>query len=325
MQKEMTQQPKGEFVSEFAPGTLWQQVLSRTEHAQRCGAIQPLPTEAHTIEQAGVQFLVRQVKNLVRKDQAKAKQSRSPQDKPVNPFLPHEENLFVTNLSATHFCLLNKFNVIDHHLLLITRSYEDQENLLTLADFAAASVCLAEIEGLVFYNAGQAAGASQPHKHLQLLPLPLTCTGPSLPITPLLETAIAQNQTAQTSMSSIAIGTIAEFSFHHAFVQLRVDWQTDPLAAAQTMLTCYKALLQTVGIQGVGAQQRQSAPYNLLMTRDWMLLVPRSQASSRSIAVNSVGFAGMLLVRTEQQMQIIQDCGPLTVLAEVALPIAATS
>ena len=32
---------------------------------------------------------------------------------------------------------------------------------------------LAEFDGLGFYNGGETAGASQPHKHLQIVPLPL--------------------------------------------------------------------------------------------------------------------------------------------------------
>ena len=48
---------------------------------------------------------------------------------------------------------------------------------------------------------------------------------------------------------------------------------------------------------------RQSAPYNLLATRRWMLLVPRSRDCFDSVPVNALGFAGSLFVRDEAQMQ----------------------
>ena len=90
--------------------------------------------------------------------------------------------MFVADISATHFCLLNKYNVLDHHLLIITREYVDQDQLIALEDFAALWACMAEIDGLGLYNAGTTAGASQSHKHLQLLPLPLADSGPPIPI-----------------------------------------------------------------------------------------------------------------------------------------------
>ena len=69
--------------------------------------------------------------------------------------------------------LLNKYNVVPHHLLIITRHFESQESALTQADFQALWTCLAEYDSLGFYNSGESAGASQPHKHLQTVPLPM--------------------------------------------------------------------------------------------------------------------------------------------------------
>ena len=64
--------------------------------------------------------------------------------------------MFVADISATHVCLLNKFTVIPDHLLLVTRAFEEQEDRLNLADFAALAACLSEFAGLGFYNAGTA-------------------------------------------------------------------------------------------------------------------------------------------------------------------------
>jgi sulfate adenylyltransferase (ADP) / ATP adenylyltransferase len=162
------------------PGTLWAKLVERSDRALQLGALLSIPTEFEFIEQDGVRFLVRILANLARKDEAKQVQERlnSALDRSFNPFLPYEEDLFVTDISDTHVCILNKFNVVDRHLLIITRAFEAQENLLTLADFAAMWACLAEFDGLVFYNAGKIAGASQPHKHLQIVSLPLVTSEP---------------------------------------------------------------------------------------------------------------------------------------------------
>ncbi|MDZ8056152.1 MAG: ATP adenylyltransferase family protein [Aulosira sp. ZfuVER01] len=296
------------------PGTLWKSVIERTESAWKCGALLTIPTEFEFVEQDGVKFLVRILSNLVRKDAAKQKQTQQTavSGKDFNPFLPYEEDLFVADISETHVCLLNKFNVVDYHLLIITRAFEEQESLLTLEDFAAMWACLAESNGLAFYNGGQVAGASQRHKHLQVVPLPLTTSDPAIPIEPLLATA-------KFPGAMPAVATIPELPFTHAFASLDPNLAESPLTAAKTTLELYNTLLNAVGITAIDGN-RQSGAYNLLATREWMLIVPRSQEEFQGISVNSLGFAGALLVRNQQQMQILKDQGPMNILKSVAVP-----
>lgn len=288
------------------PGKLWTRVIEQTEYALRTGALQSIPTDYEFIEQNGIDFLVRTLSNLVRKDEAKQSQSTTTA-KDFNPFLPYEEDLFVADISDTHLCLLNKFNVVDRHLLMITRAFEDQENWLNWRDFQAMYVTLAEIDGLAFYNGGKLAGASQKHKHLQLVPLPLSPQGVKLPI----ENAIAAAQFTGS------IGTSPLFPFVHAIAQLDPNWVTLDTAATAT-LECYQSLLHAVGIETNDFKSdKQSGAYNLLATRQWMLIVPRLQESFASISVNSLGFAGSLFVRNDEQMQILKSYGPMTILQQV--------
>ncbi|MBW4643819.1 MAG: phosphorylase [Goleter apudmare HA4340-LM2] len=291
----------------LAPGTLWASVKERTEYALQCGALLSIPTEFEFVKQGGVIFLVRILSNLERKKAAKQKQDQqtTPSGKEFNPFLPYEQDLFVADISETHVCILNKFNVVDHHLLIITRAFEEQESLLTLADFTAMWACLEDFPGLVFYNSGKIAGASQRHKHLQLVPLPLVPSGLQTPITPLLTSAKFQGM----------IATIPGLPFLHAFTLLEPQWVETPFTGAKATLERYHALIQAVGL-------KTSEPYNLLATREWMLIVPRSQAEFESISVNSLGFAGALLVRNQAQMQILQQQGPMNILQSVGVAIA---
>lgn len=293
------------------PGTLWPRLKQQTEHALDCGALQPIPTNYEFVEQEGIHFLVRILSNLARKDEAKKQQEKqaATSGKKFNPFLPYEEDLFVADISETHLCLLNKFNVVDYHLLIVTREFEEQENWLNWRDFEAMWACLAEIDGLVFYNGGKMAGASQRHKHLQLVPLPLTPEGQKLPIEP----AIASAQ------FSDSIGAMPTLPFRHAIAQLNPHWVNSPAEAAQPTFEYYCHLLRAIGLlEGEEMGQTQSAPYNFLATREWMLLVPRSQEHFESISVNSLGFAGALLVRNPQQMATLKERGPLTILQHVA-------
>ncbi|MFN2646613.1 MAG: phosphorylase, partial [Burkholderiales bacterium] len=65
--------------------------------------------------------------------------------------------------------------------------------------------------------------------------------------------------------------------------------------------------------------ERQSAPYNLLATRRWMLLVPRGCERYESISVNALGFAGSLFVRSDVELERVRDAGPMAVLRAVTL------
>ncbi|NJO76904.1 MAG: phosphorylase [Leptolyngbyaceae cyanobacterium RM1_406_9] len=308
-----------EDVDLLQPGTLWQRVMEQTEWAIAHSSLLPIPTDCEFIEQAGIRFIVRIVANLVRKDEVQknsklSQASKASSDKDFNPFLPYEEDLFVGNLSATHLCLLNKFNVVDHHLLIVTRAFEEQEDWLNLQDFEAMWLTLAEVDGLVFYNAGQSAGASQRHKHLQLVPLPSPSDGVRVPIESRFGGVKSEHSTNEHRVSTLRL------PFRHALIR----WEEvagSPGAAAQVTLERYYTLLRAVDLlEGEVTGTRQSAPYNLLATREWMLLVPRSQPSFNTIAINSLGFAGALLVRNQEQMDILKECSPLTVLQNVARP-----
>jgi sulfate adenylyltransferase (ADP) / ATP adenylyltransferase len=294
-----------ESVGRLEMGTLWGRLIDRTHHAITSGTLLTIPTECDSIEQNGVRFIVRILSNLVRKDEDQKKRSTASPGKDFNPFLPYEEDLFVADLSDTHLCLLNKFNVVDHHLLIITRAFEEQENWLNLADFVALWMTLLEIDGLAFYNGGKDAGASQRHKHLQLVPLPLAPGAAGLPIEPLIASADFQG----------TVGQSPTLPFRHAIALLPPPSLTTPTEAAIATLDLYLTLLQALGFSTNGT--RQSGAYNLLMTRRWMMVVPRSQESYEAIAVNSLGFAGALLVRNADQLQRLQELQPLTLLKHV--------
>ena len=136
------------------------------ERALARGAMLPIETHLRVVEDAGVSFLVREVSSLRRKVAA-AGGGRA------DPFLPYDDDLFVADVSDTHFCLLNKYNAVANHALLVTHTYEEQTDLLTRRDWEALWACMGEFDALGFYNAGEIAGASQRHRHIQLVPAPI--------------------------------------------------------------------------------------------------------------------------------------------------------
>jgi sulfate adenylyltransferase (ADP) / ATP adenylyltransferase len=287
------------------PKTLWTKIIETTKTALECGALKPIPTNYEFIEQNGINFLVRIIANLDRKKRDKQQQKQKSKEigGKFNPFLPYDENLFVSNLSDTHLCLLNKFNVVDHHLLIVTRAFEEQDNWLNLADFEAMEIVLSEIDGLAFYNGGTLAGSSQPHKHLQVVPLPLVEGEQKIPIAPVINNAIFDG----------AIGQIPAFPFQHALAKLNPD------RSAKAILETYQKLLRSLDVSIDQIETtKQTIAYNLLATREWMLIVPRTKESDRRVNINSLGFAGAMLVRDRQQLEIVKNFTPIELLKNVA-------
>jgi sulfate adenylyltransferase (ADP) / ATP adenylyltransferase len=283
------------------PALLREAVVQRSEQALQCGALLPIGTTRTLIEDGGVRFVVREVSSLARKAAAR------PASRAADPFLPYDPDLFVTDLSGTHVALLNKYNVIAHHLLIVTRRFEPQEALIDHADFAALCVALHAFDGLGFYNGGTEAGASQAHKHLQVVPLPLDESAQYVPVEALFDSARFVD----------GIGTVPGLHFRHAFALLDLVAE----GAAGRAHACYRALLDAAGIgtRDVQGVAHQGAPYNLLVTRRWMLVVPRATEHVEGISVNALGFAGSLFVRDAAQRQALVQLGPMAALERVAI------
>jgi ATP adenylyltransferase len=268
------------------PGSLWPALRARAERALRYGALQPIATERAEAEEAGIRFVVRVLAHLERKVRAGFAQARTG----ANPFLPYDEDLFVADVSQTHLCLLNKFNVLDHHLLLVTRTFEEQESLLTAGDFEALATCMAEFDALGFYNSDSVAGASQRHKHLQLVPVPLGAGPERLPV----DGALADGR----------------LPFVHAAERV------DPFDGAALHET-YRQLLRALQLEGAVSA---SSSYNLLVTREWMVLIPRERHEVEGVPVNALGFGGALLVRNRQQLAELRRRGPFDLLRRAGRP-----
>ena len=266
---------------------LWRCVDEVTRREQG-RALESVPTVCEVFEEDGISYQLRVLQGLHPKRQAKKEQKRTGR----NPFLPPEPDLFVGDLSPTHGGVLNKFNVFGGHLLVITREYAPQEGLLDERDFDALLVAMEGVDGLGFYNAGRQAGASQPHRHLQVAPLPL------LPSTEGWPTPID---------AVITGGRPLPYSHALAVLEGRPLGRSD----APRLFEIFRSLMADEGMAN------GDRSYNMLLTRRWMMVVPRAHDRFERISINALGFAGSLLVRDRERLDLVKTLGPGAILRAV--------
>jgi len=272
---------------------LWKKMIQKKTVAFKSGAILPFETELVKIQDRGVDFIVRVVRDSFRK--AHPYDPKKHKNNEFDPFLNYDKNLFVSDITDTHFCLLNKYNVVDYHLLLVTRNFEEQQSFLTPADFYALNLCMKEFNSFAFYNSGKDAGASQRHKHLQLVPVPLESSSFSVPLE-----AIINGYEIKDSIS-----VCPELPFKHRIIFFS-EYN------AENMYKHYSALMDALSIKN------PLTPYNLLITNSWMMVIPRKKEYYKQISVNALGFAGSLLVMDKKQLEIVKREGPFKILQKVA-------
>ncbi|MDX2349407.1 MAG: DUF4922 domain-containing protein [Porticoccus sp.] len=310
--------------------TLWQQVENVTDSAKASGALKAIPTHCETREvycregkcveskpsenkygDSTINFQVRVVENLTRKsDDVQRRGKQEPNNKHFNPFLPYESALYVGELTDQYRCLLNKFNVMDHHILMVTSRFVPQQTPLNTEDFLAAQICLQAQNGLVFYNGGPVAGASVEHKHLQMIPLPLTPAS-TFPFCGLLSSTPVTGSPTETALPFLHRAITTDFTS----IKLSTSSTEALKEAAECNCKNYHRLLTNLKLSP--GSDGMMAPHNMLMTRDYLWVVPRSKDSHEGLAVNALGFAGTLLVRDKNQLRQLDRIGCLELLKAV--------
>jgi sulfate adenylyltransferase (ADP) / ATP adenylyltransferase len=209
--------------------------------------------------------------------------------------------------------LLNKFAIARNHILLTTKEFKSQLSRLDIDDFSAIFMVDREIddpEKLFFFNCGSKSGASVAHKHIQML----FCSEVGIPIKSVISTNGGKRD---------EIYQVGALPFLHYVVELS---NKDPMHAKimfEKMLdSMYRDLGLNVCIASVDCKTEPAAflSFNFLYFENFMVIVPRKEEVHMGMSVNSVGFAGLLLAKSEQEMNILSEVGPMKILANLAFP-----
>lgn len=268
----------------------WRNALDVSRRALDQGAL--LPLETRVIDDPALQpFRLRELTGVP------PRHLRSPGPRP-NPFLPWDRPLEVDRLESGHVLLLNKYPVQEGHLLVITHDWQPQRGWLRPVDWRAVAEVSADTGGLWFFNNSATAGASQPHRHLQLLPR--QAAQPSCPLAPWLLAQLAGEQP----------------SWPWAY---RLSRRRDPLGGGDLFdLYCHHCRDLELGVPGEGGAPLHA--YNLLFDDHWFLTVRREREHQAGFSINGLGFAGCLLSTARSDQDWLLRHGPWALLEAVATP-----
>jgi ATP adenylyltransferase len=268
----------------------WRRAVEVSELALACGALVPL--ETRLIHQPDVApFLLRELVS-------RPPRHLLPEGPKPNPFLPWDQPLEVGRIGETHILLLNKYPVQACHLLVISRGWQPQSGWLDATDWASVASVGADTGGLWFFNSGATAGASQPHRHLQLLPR--SQGESSCPLAPLLRAQLE--------------GASAPWPWSY-----RLSPRHDP-SHGLDLEELYADHCESLGLGRRETEAAPRHPYNVLFDDHWFLTVRRWREHGAGFSVNALGFAGYLLCTERSERDWLERYGPWALLASVAVP-----
>jgi ATP adenylyltransferase len=183
---------------------------------------------------------------------------------------------------------------------------------------------------------GKNSGASQAHKHIQFLPLLNNEDGPPLELTA---------RKAQISFpgpkkafhvvhnNNNAIFPDRPFSLNHlSFANhcFRLPSQIHTYGPEQLEMALAQAFLQLLDLAISTIRHDEAYPpgtpsYNVILTLEHLYIVPRSKdeyilkETGEKISVNALGFAGMMLVKNDEELEAVKKESMSKILRDVGL------
>ncbi|OQE03263.1 hypothetical protein PENSOL_c001G02612 [Penicillium solitum] len=263
------------------------------------GIINYQPNEPILVVDGGMTFSFHLVESLKTKPQAEdAPETKSSLTDGANTqpmsFGPGSDiandhpDICITTVNETHYLVINKFPVFRPMLLLLTvDSYRRQHERLVLEDLEAAW-----------------AGSSREHKHLQVIPAPGKREGydEAFKLFP------DDDTTPKTGPS-----------FVH-FLQRFEDLPEGCVRNGEHLLEIYQRLLQQARDALVLPTAVVPCPHNFVLTRRWMMVIPRRAKEFHGIMANAPGMMGSIYIWNHGQLDAWKEIGPMKALAELGLP-----
>ncbi|KAK6197971.1 5',5'''-P-1,P-4-tetraphosphate phosphorylase [Scheffersomyces amazonensis] len=239
--------------------------------------------------------------------------------KDSNPFAKPEPELTILEKYGEDDefrIVFNKFPVIANHFMIITREFKSQLSPLSLNELKATYKTLAALkvsdtteDWFAFYNSGSQSGASQPHKHIQFMPLP--SRNQFIPFAEKLA------DTSEPFIPSAKRDPLQDPSLPFAHYVVKLPSVIDNL---DDLALYFASLLQST-LNTLRQNESHDISYNFIMTTKFMLMVPRSHAKYKNqLGINSCGVIGLILCKDDQLLSLAKNDGPLSILEYIGFP-----
>lgn len=259
-----------------------------------------------------------------------------------DPFANPGAELLVANVPTadqTHALVLNKYPVIPNHFIIATKADKPQTDLLEPQDLAMTYACLrawradasepdsTRSDLFAFFNSGPHSGASQPHRHLQFLPVSDMQIGLAEANTaawqPLIQTISTQSRISQPY----------QLDHNPRSPFLALSTTLSPAMDASELFDRYITLLRAASLLARGSpmnvtaedlvlaqvteaksSQQVSFSYNLALTSDRMAIAPRRSESASipgleggEVALNGTILGGTLMVKERAEWDKLRE------------------
>ncbi len=112
----------------------------------------------------------------------------------------------------------------------------------------------------------------------------------------------------------VSDGRYPQWPFAHSIQAIAEVTGFDTDEAAAALWQRYRSMMAAFDLI-VPGDDNAAGPYNLLMTREWMWLVPRRRESVEGISLNALAYAGALLVKRRQGIAEVERLGPMHLLS----------
>ena len=273
--------------------SIWSKALKISRKAVNCGAVIPLNTIKYSSIDECCDYELRFLKSPIPKYLLEYGPKR-------NPFTPWDSRLQIQSINNKHTLILNKYPVQLGHMLLITNSWEPQNGWLSEDDFEAILSVDNDTTGLWFFNSSKEAGASQPHRHFQLLPRHYN-------------ERVCPRYGWFCSLLNNSKANNSEIS--HC-IAIRPRHKKNDLSS-NDLFSSYKSMLYELNMGEIDIITKPLKPYNLLITSDWIALITRKTDRSNGFSINALGFAGYFLATKKSDIDILIKFGPEKILKDV--------
>ena len=273
--------------------SIWSYALEVSRKAVNSGAVIPLNTIKYKSSEECCDFELRILKTPLPKYLIEYGPKR-------NPFIPWDTRLQVKQINDNHTLILNKYPVQLGHMLLITNSWKPQNGWLSEDDFEAIQNVDNDTTGLWFFNSSKESGASQPHRHFQLLPRHCNES-----VCPRYEWFCSLLKNKNLNSSEIS---------HSISIRPR---NNDVETSSNDLFSSYKSMVNEMNLGEIDLIDKPLKPYNLLITSEWIALVSRKTDRSNGFSINALGFAGYFLGTNRSDVDTLIKFGPEEILKDV--------